>query len=99
MSLPPFPTATVYDFGRSKERRKPLFSREIAVLIYAILAASLIICAVAAYQVTQMLQFEQNRAAPDTTAIDRLTKTRNLLIALLVVESVTISLGLADYFM
>ena len=91
--------AMAFDFGRSKERRKPLFSREIAVLIYAILAVSIIVCGYAMYDVQQSLKFEEVRANPSEEAIDRLTKTRNTLAALLAVESLTVAIGVADYFM
>lgn len=99
MSLPAFPTAPIYDFGRSKERRSPLFSREVAVLIYAILAVSIIVSGIALYNVNHAMQYEENRADKSQEAVDRLKRTRNMLTAMLVVECVTVALGIADYYM
>jgi hypothetical protein len=89
-----------YDFGRSKELGPPVFSKEVAMLIYAILAVSIVVSSIVLYQTNKMLHLEENRAGSNMDeAVKRLRCIRNMLAALVAVESIVVVLGVADYYM
>lgn len=93
-------SAPHFDFGRSKERRKPLFSREVAIVICAILASSIIVCGICLYHTHKTLRtFEDSAVAPTNDIMDRLRLTRNLLAAIIAVQCLTVVIGMADFFM